>query len=64
MPTHIARDLLTVRDVGTALGCSRTTVYRLLSSGQLRSVRFGERQRVLRRDLAAYLDSLANEVRQ
>jgi len=50
--------LLTIADVARALRCSRQTVYDEARAGRLRMVRFGERRRVLRRDLDAYLSGL------
>ena len=59
MPTNEAQqELLTYGDVAERLRCSRSTVYSLVSSGQLRAVPFGARQRVRRADLADYLAGL------
>ena len=53
------RMLLSVAEVAAELGCGRDTVYALLSSGALPSVRLGGRLRRIRRtDLASYVDSL------
>ncbi|NCD20135.1 MAG: DNA-binding protein [Actinobacteria bacterium] len=53
------RMLLTVAEVATELGCGRDTVYALLTSGALPSVRLGGRLRRIRRtDLTTYVDSL------
>jgi len=54
------RMLLSVAEVATELGCGRDTVYSLLTSGALPSVRLGGRLRRIRRtDLTAYVESLA-----
>ena len=54
------RMLLSVAEVAAELGCGRDTVYALLTSGALPSVRLGGRLRRIRRtDLAAYVESLA-----
>ena len=54
------RLLLSVAEVATELGCGRDTVYALLTSGALPSVRLGGRLRRIRRtDLTAYVESLA-----
>ena len=54
------RLLLSVAEVAAELGCGRDTVYALLASGALPSVKLGGRLRRIRRaDLAAYVDSLA-----
>lgn len=53
------RMLLSVAEVATELGCGRDTVYALLTSGALPSVRLGARLRRIRRtDLTIYVDSL------
>lgn len=53
------RMLLSVAEVAAELGCGRDTVYSLLTSGALPSVRLGGRLRRIRRtDLASYVDSL------
>lgn len=57
-----ARLLLTVNDVATELGCCRDTVYSLLNTGALTSVRIGTRLRRIRRsDLDAFIGSLPTE---
>ena len=54
------RLLLSVAEVAAELGCGRDTVYALLSSGALPSVRLGGRLRRIRRaDLNRYVDALA-----
>jgi excisionase family DNA binding protein len=64
MPVHEATQygahptaewLLTVNDVAARLSISRDTVYRLVRSGALESVRVGERLRFRVSDLEAYL---------
>ena len=58
-PTPPQRLLLSVAEVATELGCGRDTVYALLTSGALPSVRLGGRLRRIRRtDLTDYVDSL------
>ena len=53
------RMLLSVAEVAAELGCGRDTVYALLTSGALPSVRLGGRLRRIRRtDLTAYVESL------
>lgn len=53
------RMLLSVAEVAAELGCGRDTVYALLSSGALPSVKLAGRLRRIRRtDLTAYVDSL------
>ena len=54
-----ARMLLSVKEVAVELGCGRDTVYSLLSSGLLTSVRVGARlRRIRRQDLQTYIASL------
>jgi len=54
------RLLLSVAEVAAELGCGRDTVYALLTSGALPSVRLGGRLRRIRRaDLTRYVDALA-----
>lgn len=50
--------LLKPREVAAILSVSRSHVYQLISSGQIPSVRVGERTvRVRRSDLEAYIES-------
>lgn len=53
-------DALTTDQVARVLGLSRSTVNTLISRGDLRSVKIGAARRVLRRDLDAYLATLAS----
>jgi excisionase family DNA binding protein len=60
-PDTATRMLLTVTDVARELGCGRDTVYALLVSGALRSVRLGGRLRRIRRgDLEAFVADMAD----
>jgi excisionase family DNA binding protein len=53
------RMLLSIPEVAVELGCGRDTVYSLLSSGLLTSVRVGARlRRIRRQDLQTYVASL------
>lgn len=54
-------ELLTVEDVADILKVGRTTIYELLNSGALPSVKIGRCRRVLRSDLNAYIASLRSE---
>jgi excisionase family DNA binding protein len=51
--------LLTVREVAERLGCGRTFVYDLISSGELETVKLGR----LRRVPVAALDALVERLR-
>ena len=54
-----ARMLLTVAEVAAELGCCRDTVYQLLTTGALPSVRIaGRLRRVRRTDLHTYITTL------
>lgn len=51
--------MLSVSEVAAELGCGRDTVYALLASGKLTSVKVGERLRRIRRpDLERYIAEL------
>ena len=54
------RLLLSVAEVATELGCGRDTVYALLTSGALPSIRLlgGRLRRIRRTDLTTYVESL------
>jgi excisionase family DNA binding protein len=54
-------DLLTVTDVMARLQVGRHTVYDLIRSRRLRSVRIGRCRRIPATALQTYLDSLTNE---
>lgn len=54
-------ELLTVEAVADTLKVGRTTVYELLNSGALASVKIGRCRRVLRSDLNAYIANLRSE---
>ena len=61
-PIKPERMMLSVAEAAQELGCGRDTVYSLLASGQLRSVRVGERLRRIRRsDLVAFIEALPDE---
>jgi len=51
--------LLTVREVAERLGCGRTFVYELISSGEIETVKLGR----LRRVPVAALDALVERLR-
>lgn len=56
----LSRRLLTVREVAQLTGWSRSFVYQLITSGQLRVVRIGRTVRVDQADLDAFIE--ANKV--
>ena len=51
--------LFTVLQVQKRLECGRTTVYSLMESGKLRSVKIGNSRRVLGSDLDSYIRNLS-----
>ena len=58
-PTRTRALLLTVREVADRLGCGRTLVYELISSGELETIKLGR----LRRVPVAALDALVERLR-
>jgi len=56
----VSRMLLSVPEVCRALGVGRDTVYALIASGELRSVKIASLRKVRRVDLDAYVASLAH----
>jgi|GEM_PF-1424913 len=48
-------NFLTAKDIANKLKISKALAYRLLSNGQIRSVRFGKTVRVYSQDLDAFL---------
>lgn len=57
----MSADLLTVDDVMARLQVGKHTVYDLIRSRRLHSVRIGRCRRIPAASLAAYLDSLIKE---
>lgn len=53
--------LLRIEDIATELSVSRSFAWKLLASGEIRSVRLGRAVRVRRADLDAYLADPARE---
>lgn len=46
-----------IEEAGQAMGIGRTTVYELLGSGELNSIKVGRRRIILADDIRAYLAS-------
>jgi excisionase family DNA binding protein len=57
---HPAR-LLRIEDISDHLACSRSMAWKLIASGQLRSVRIGRAVRVRPADLEAYIEGAVRE---
>jgi excisionase family DNA binding protein len=51
------QDLLTVTEVATALRVSKMTVYRLVTQGDIDSIRAGKSIRILKASLGRYLNA-------
>lgn len=51
------RIYISIREAGSALGVSRSTIYRLMDGGHLQAVKIG-RRRLIRRDAIAGLIEL------
>jgi len=56
MSTRAERGLLSVNELATYLGVTRSTVYRLVREGELQSVKVGRRKKFRPEDIDAYLE--------
>lgn len=54
-------ELMTITEAGTALRISRWSIYRLINSNRLRTVRIDRRRLVAPADLAALIEELREE---
>ena len=61
MQTQVTRDWVTYKEAEEISGLSRTTLWKLLSAGELKAARVGRAVRINRRSLAEYLER-ASEV--
>jgi excisionase family DNA binding protein len=62
-PSHVRPDeklALRVNEAAVAAGISRSTIYKLMSAGTLRTTKVGGRRLILRADLEALLQSGAS----
>ena len=57
----MTRLLLTIDEAAEALGICRAMVYKLISSGELRSVKIGKAHRVSVEELQRYVQRLAEK---
>lgn len=55
--------MLTVEEAAARLSLGRTTLYELLSRGEIKAVHIGRAVRVLARDVAAFAERLADSTR-
>jgi excisionase family DNA binding protein len=53
--------LLTIRQVGDVLGCSRASIYRLIDAGELEPIRVGTLPRFAPEDLRSYIERKRSE---
>ena len=53
--------LLTIKEAGEILGVGRSTVYKLIEDGRLRSVKIGAARRIWDQDIKRFLFSLTRE---
>ncbi len=61
MPSQVEPIALRLSEVAALLGVSKSSVNRLIHSGELPSILVGSTWRVLRRDFEAYVDRLHGE---
>lgn len=53
--------LFSPRDAGKILSCSRSTIYALMKSGELESVRIGRSRKISETQLVRYIRTLEGE---
>ncbi len=56
MQVHITREWVTYKQAEELSGLSRTTLWKLLSAGEIKAARVGRAVRINRRSLDEYLD--------
>lgn len=61
MPSEVQPIALRLSEVAALLGISKSSVNRMIHSGELPSVRVSSTWRVLRRDFEAYVERLHDE---
>jgi excisionase family DNA binding protein len=59
MQTEITRERITYKHAEELSGLSRTTLWKLLSAGEIKAARVGRAVRINRRSLAGYLERAA-----
>ena len=57
----LSTDLLTVAEIAASMRVSKMTVYRLMRSGAMESIRFGRSYRVPKAAVQRYLESVNSE---
>ena len=56
MQVEVTREWVTYKQAEELSGLSRTTLWKLLSAGEIKAARIGRAVRINRRSLAEYLD--------
>lgn len=56
-PAELAKWAYTIREIATLVGISRASLYRVMNSGELRSMKVGRRTLVRTPDLQAWMES-------
>ena len=59
MQAEIVREWLTYKEAEQLVGLSRTTLWKLLSAGEIKAARVGRAVRINRRSLDGYLEQAA-----
>jgi excisionase family DNA binding protein len=57
MSTTIEKRVYNLHEAGVYIDASLSTIYNLINSGELRSVRIGRRHAMLKEDLDKFIDS-------
>jgi len=60
-PEHIAPLAVSVEDAARVVGYSRSGVYELISSGDLKAFKLGRRRLILMTELKAWIERAAKE---
>jgi excisionase family DNA binding protein len=61
-PAHIPldqREAMSIVEAASVCGLGRSTIYKLMEAGRLRSFRIGGRRLIRRADLMAFLEAMA-----
>jgi excisionase family DNA binding protein len=61
MQAEITREWVTYKEAEELSGLSRTTLWKLLSAGEIKAVRIGRAVRINRRSLDEYLERASEE---
>jgi excisionase family DNA binding protein len=54
-------DLMTIEEVAIKLKVDKSTVYKMIRKGEMRSIHFGRSVRIMRRDLAEFIEQNRGE---